>query len=280
MNALQAIILGIVQGVAEFLPISSSGHLKICERLMGLQDVEANYTFFNVMLHFGTLIAVFIAYRRDIAELLTETGRMLHIVKTPRGEKANTPARRLIFLLLLSLLPLFLIIPVKSAVEKLGNGANGLVFIGAMLLVTGFLLYLSDRVSRGKKDEKTMTIPDALLVGLAQAVAVVPGLSRSGTTISVGTFCGLSRPYAVKFSFLMSIPTILAAVILELIDVFKVGLGDISVWLCLLGMVIAGVCGYFAINFLRKMAEKNQFGKFAYYCWGAALFALVISLIA
>lgn len=279
MNVIQAVILGLIQGVAEFLPISSSGHLKLFEKLMGLSNVEANFTFFDVMLHFGTLIAVFFAYRKEIAELLSELLHMCHITKPARGQGKNISARRLIVFLIISLLPLFVVLPFKDWIESLGNGMYSMVFIGVMLIVTGMLLYFSDRFPKGKKDEKSMTALDAVIVGAAQAIAVVPGLSRSGTTITVGTMRGLNRPFAVKFSFLMSIPTVLAATLLEVIDAFKTGLGGLSIWVCLLGMVVAGVSGYAAIRFLKMMAERNKFGGFAFWCWGAGLFALIISLI-
>lgn len=279
MNVFQAIVLGIIQGVAEFLPISSSGHLKIFERLMGLGDVEGNFAFFDVMLHFGTLVAVIIVYRKDIQELLSELFTMLHLKKRPQGQRADIPARRLMLMIVLSLLPLFLILPLKSKIEALGTGEHGMEFVGAALVVTGMLLYFSDRFAKGRKDEKTMTVVDALIVGFAQAVAVVPGLSRSGTTISAGMARGFDRTYAVRFSFLMSIPTVLAATLLQTIDAIQVGLGGLSIWVCLLGMVVAGVCGYFAIRLLKFIAEKNRFGGFAYYCWAAGLVALILSLV-
>lgn len=277
MNIIQAIILGLVQGIAEFLPISSSGHLKIMERLLGVSNVEANFMFFDVMLHFGTLIAVLLAYRKEIAEILSEFLCMCHLRRSENGKSA--PTRRLIIFIVVSMLPLVLILPFKGLIESLGSGAHGLVFVGVMLITTGMLLYFSDRFTKGKKDEKSMTIVDAVLIGAAQAIAVVPGLSRSGTTITVGTMRGLDRPFAVKFSFLMSIPTVLGATLLEVVDVCKTGLGGISFWVCLIGMVVAGVSGYFAIRLLKMIAERRKFGGFAFWCWGAGLFALIISLI-
>lgn len=279
MNIFQALILGLVQGVAEFLPISSSGHLKIVEKLMGLSAADGNFAFFNVMLHVGTLIAVLIAFREDLSILLRELFSMIRGGSSRRDKTANIPARRLILLLLLSLLPLFIVLPFKSLIESLGSGAHAMVFIGVMLICTGMLLYFSDRFAKGEKDEKTMTVADSLLVGAAQTLAVVPGLSRSATTITAGMMRGMDRSFAVRFSFLMSIPTVLGALLLELIDAIKNGLGDISIWLCLFGMVVAGVSGFFAIRLLRKMAEREKFGGFAFWCWGAGLFALLISLI-
>lgn len=279
MNLIQAVILGLVQGVAEFLPISSSGHLKIAERLMGLADIGTNYMFFDVMLHFATLVAVILAYRKEIAELLTELLKMCRLIPSGGKREKNVSARRLIVFLIISLLPLFAILPVKDWLEALGSGLHATVFIGVTLILSGMLLYFSDRLPAGKKDEKSMTALDAVAIGAAQALAVIPGLSRSGATITMGTVRGLNRPLAVKFSFLMSIPTVLAATMLEVIDAAKVGLGGLSIWVCLPGMLVAGISGYFAITFLKRMAERGRFGGFAFWCWGAGLFALIISLI-
>ena len=168
MTYLEAIILGLVQGIAEFLPISSSGHLKLFEKLLGLPNVETDYILFDVLLHFGTLVAVLIVYHRVIADLLREALTMVHI-RTPRaGETPDRPKRRMIALLIASLLPLFLILPVKDAMEKLGSSY---LFIGIMLMITGLMLYMSDHFPKGEKTEKEMTLWDALLVGLAQALA-------------------------------------------------------------------------------------------------------------
>ena len=171
MTYLEAIILGLVQGIAEFLPISSSGHLKLFEKLLGLPNVETDYILFDVLLHFGTLVAVLIVYHRVIADLLREALTMVHI-RTPRaGETPDRPKRRMIALLIASLLPLFLILPVKDAMEKLGSSY---LFIGIMLMITGLVLYMSDHFPKGEKTEKEMTLWDALLVGLGKRLPKVP----------------------------------------------------------------------------------------------------------
>ncbi len=276
MSYLQAIILGLVQGIAEFLPISSSGHLKLFEKLLGLPNVETDYILFDVLLHFGTLVAVLIVYRRVIADLMRELLTMVHI-RTPRhGETPDMPKRRMIALLIASLLPLFLVLPVKSALEKLGASY---LFIGLMLMVTGLVLYLCDHFPKGKKMEREMTLWDALAVGLAQAVAVLPGLSRSGMTISAGTARGLDRSYAVQFSFLMSIPTILAAVILQIADAVRAGVDPSLLPKYLVGVIVAAASGVAAMRFLQYIARKSRFGGFAYYCWGAGIVSMFLFLI-
>lgn len=276
MSYLEAIILGLVQGIAEFLPISSSGHLKLFEKLLGLPNVETDYIFFDVLLHLGTLIAVLIVYRRSILRLLREIFTMLHL-RTPRpGETPDGPKRRMLALLIISLLPLFLILPVKNTLQSLGNSY---LVIGLMLILTGAALYMCDHLPKGRKAEKEMTVWDALLIGLAQSVAVMPGLSRSGMTICAGAARGLDRSYAVEFSFLMSIPTILAAVVLELADAIRAGIDTAMLPRYLVGVAVAAVSGIAAMRFLQFIAKRNRFGSFAYYCWGAGVVSMFLFLI-
>lgn len=276
MSYLSAVILGLVQGVAEFLPISSSGHLAILQKFFRLADVEHDHMFFDVLLHLGTLIAVFAAYRRDIADLIREFFRMLRLQPTPRHQRPDYPKRRMILMLILATLPLFLVLPVKDYVEGLYTNT---FFIAGALLVTGGLLFLSDRFSRGSKDEKSIRISDALFVGCAQAIAVVPGLSRSGTTIAAGMNRGFDRSFAVKFSFLLSIPAVLGANILSLIDAVQTGFDSSLLPVYLVGVLVAMISGYASIILLRYIAGKGRFGGFAYYCWGVAIITLVFSLI-
>lgn len=276
MSYLSAVILGLVQGVAEFLPISSSGHLAILQKFFRLADVEHDHMFFDVLLHLGTLIAVFAAYRRDIGDLLREFFRMLHLQPVPRHQKPDYPKRRMILMLILATLPLVLVLPVKDYVEGLYTNT---FFIAGALVVTGGLLFLSDRFSRGSKDEKSIRVSDALFVGCAQAIAVVPGLSRSGTTIAAGMNRGFNRSFAVKFSFLLSIPAVLGANLLSFVDAVQSGFDSSLLPVYLVGVLVAMVSGYASIILLRYIAGKGRFGGFAYYCWGAAIITLVFSLI-
>ena len=276
MSYISAIILGLVQGVAEFLPISSSGHLSLFQHFFQLTEVEHDHMFFDVLLHLGTLVAVFFAYRRDIGELLREFFSMIHLRKLPQGQTPDIPARRMILMIIVATLPLLLVFPIKDRVELLYQNT---FFIAFALVLTGTLLFVSDRMPRGHKTAGTATMTDALLVGLAQAVAVVPGLSRSGTTISAGMARGFDRTYAVKFSFLMSIPAVLGANILSIVDAVKAGIDPSLLPMYLVGVVVAMVSGYASISLLRFIARKGRFGGFAYYCWGAGLVTLILSLI-
>ncbi len=277
MSYLSAIILGIVQGVAEFLPISSSGHLAIFQRFFGLVNAEETNLFFDVLLHLGTLVAVFVAYRHEIGALLTEFFEMVRLKKTPEGKRPDYPSRRMILMLVVATLPLFLVLPVKDKIEGLYSNT---FFIAGALVVTGLLLFLSDRMGHGGKTERNITLLDAVCIGFGQAIAVVPGLSRSGTTISAGLARGLDRQFAVRFSFLMSIPAVLGANILSLADAAKGGIDWSLAPVYLVGVLVAAVSGYASIRLLKFIAERKSFGGFAYYCWGAGLVTLILSLVA
>ncbi len=277
MSYWSAIFLGLVQGVSEFLPISSSGHLALFQNFFNLTNTEDGHLFFEVLLHLGTLFAVLIAYRKDIWELLREFGYMTHINKLPRGQKANIPARRMIIMLILATIPLVLIVPIKDFVEGLYTNT---FFVGVALIATGLILFASDRISKGSKDAKNATMWDALVVGCGQCLAVVPGISRSGTSISAGLLCGFDREYAVKFSFILSIPAILGANILSFADALEVGVDTSLIPVYAVGVLTAMVSGYASIHLLRYIAKKGKFGNFAYYCCAIGLVTLILSLVA
>ena len=275
MSLLSSILLGLIQGVAEFLPISSSGHLAIAEHLLGMSGMEVP-KFFDVLLHLGTLAAVFAAYWGDIRDMVLEffagVGDLVHH-STPNPVP---PARRLILLIIVGTLPLFLVLPFQDLVEGL---ADNMYFVAGALLVTGCLLYASDRVKKGRKTEKTATMLDVLLVGVAQAIATCPGISRSGTTITAGCFVGFERKFAVRFSFLLSIPAILGANVLSLKDALEAGIDWGQVPVYLVGVLVAAAVGYACIRLLKMIADKGKFGFFAYYCWFAGLVTLILTFL-
>ena len=277
MSLLSSILMGLIQGLAEFLPISSSGHLAIAGHFLGQAGIAEIPDFFDVLLHLGTLAAVFVAYWQDIRDMIVELidgGRDLAHGTTPTP---IPPARRLILLIIVGTLPLFAVLPVKDFVEGL---SDNIYFVAGALIVTGFLLFASDRVRKGRKTEKTATLVDVLLVGAAQAIATCPGISRSGTTITAGCFVGFDRKFAVRYSFLMSIPAILGANILTLKDAItekSIIVADIPVYL--VGVAVSAVVGYACIRLLKMIADKGKFGWFAYYCWAAGLIVLALTLV-
>ena len=277
MSLLSSILLGLIQGLAEFLPISSSGHLAIAEHFLGQAGVPATPDFFDVLLHLGTLVAVFVAYWKDIREMVIELIDGVRDLARGTTPTPIPPARRMILLIIVATLPLFAVLPIKDWIEGL---SSNIYFVAGALIVTGFLLFASDRVKKGRKTEKSATLVDVLLVGVAQAIATCPGISRSGTTITAGCFAGFDRKFAVRFSFLMSIPAILGANILTLKDAItenSIIVSEIPVYL--VGVVVAAVVGYACIRLLKMIADKGKFGWFAYYCWAAGLIVLALALV-
>ena len=274
MSLFAAVVMGLVQGVAEFLPISSSGHLAIAGELLGASTEIPE--FFDVLLHLGTLIAVFVFYWNDILDMIREFFAGIRDLAQHKTPVPVPPARRLIVLLILATLPLGLVLPIKDYVERM---SSNMYFVALALMMTGCLLFLSDRVRKGRKNEKTASVRDVLLVGLAQAFATCPGISRSGTTITAGCLVGLDRKFAVRLSFLMSIPAILGANLLNLLDVMETGIIWAEVPLYLVGVAVAAVSGYACLNLLKMIAEKGRFGWFAYYCWGIGLLTMLVTLI-
>lgn len=275
MNYITSVLMGILQGVAEFLPISSSGHLALFQHFFGAENYEETQMFFTVLLHLGTLLSVFVYYWRDVLDLIREFFLGIKDIFSHSQERKPTPppARKLVLLIIVATLPLFLILPVKDAVEAAMNNA---AFVSVALLATGFILFYSDRMAKGRKTAKNATLLDAVLVGLAQALGTLPGISRSGTTISAGLLRGFDRTFAVRFSFLMSMPAVLGANILTLKDVIETGAIQLELLpVYLVGMVTAAVVGWLAIRLVNLLASKGKFGAFAWYCWivGAASLA-------
>lgn len=276
MSWLSAVVLGLVQGIAEFLPISSSGHLAIAEHLLNMQGASEVPPFYDVLLHLGTLVAVFVAYWGEIRDMIVEffagIGDLIHHT-TP---KTVPPARRMVLLVIVGTLPLFAMVPVRRFFEGLGDN---MYFIGGALLFTGVLLFLSDRVRRGRKTETSARLSDALIVGLGQAVALCPGVSRSGMTITMGCFVGFERRFAVRFSFILSIPAILGANILSLKDALDAGVDWSALPVYLAGVAVAAVTGYACIRLLRMIADRGCFGAFAYYCWAVGALVLILTIV-
>ena len=271
-----SILMGIIQGVAEFLPISSSGHLALFQQFFGMENVEEKYMFFTVLLHFGTLISVCVVYWRDIVDMIREFFLGIAALAGKDNGAPPPPARRMVMLIILATLPLFVMVFLRDAVNTLFSNS---IMVSIALLCTGFILYFSDRMARGRKTAKNATVADALIVGCGQALAVIPGLSRSGTTISVGMLRGFDRAFAVRFSFLMSLPAILGANVLEVKDAVEAGFNMAELPMYLVGVLVAAVVGYFAIRLVKSLSDKGKFGMFAYYCWAVGLGSLIAGVV-
>lgn len=275
MSILNAIILGLIQGVAEFLPISSSGHLSIVQNLFGLSIADDNHMFFDVLLHLGTLVSICLVYRQDLVDLFNDCVTMF-TTKDPKLRDKSRLGARQVLMLVISTLPLALVLPFYDMIDQLHSRT---VFIGIVLILTGCMLYVSDQFLPGKKDGRNITVLDALIIGVCQCVATLPGLSRSATTITACLCCGIDREYAVKYSFLMSIPAVLGANIISFIKLFSVGVEWAYVPAYLIGTAVAMLFGVLSIGALQLIAKKGTFGNFRYYCWGAGVITIFLTAI-
>lgn len=264
MTITNSIIQGIIQGLTEFLPVSSSGHLALFQYFTGQNGESAGM--FTILLHMGTLLAVLIAFYKTIWGMLVELGlffRDLFELKFNLREvaKRSTPNRRMILLLIISLVPMFLALYLMRYVDQI-SADNDIVIEGCCFVITSILLFLADSCSKGEKQAADMKYRDSVIVGVFQSVAVFPGISRSGSTISAGLMCGLDREYAVTFSFIMGIPTIIAANMLEFNGTSSL---DMPFGTALIGVAAALVFGLLAIFLVKWLVKTERFKVFAWY---------------
>ncbi len=276
MSVLTAIFLGLVQGLTEFLPVSSSGHLAVLQNIFHMQTVEEGHMFFDVLLHLGTVAAVIVAYWKDIVYIVRDSVAFVRESRfVPPEQRTQHPGARLLLMLFFGTLPLFVIYPFHDSLEQLYYNTR---FIAIAFILTGFILFISDKLPQGRRTERSMSVTGALLIGAAQAIATIPGISRSGSTITAGIATGHSRPFSVKYSLLMSVPAILGANLISLIKALKNGVDWSSLGAYIAGTVTAFIVGYLCIGVLRRVLNTGKFGKFAYYMWGVGLFTLIASL--
>ena len=276
MTIWDAIFQGIVQGLTEFLPVSSSGHLSLVQYFTGNSgEIGA---MFSILLHLGTLIAVLIAFKDIIFELIFEAFSMLaDIFKGKFSFKNMNPKRKMIWFLVLSLVPLFAVLPIKDFYSAVSSD-NDIIVEGFCFVITGCLLLLADRLGSGKIDMKTMRAKDALVMGAAQAIAPLPGVSRSGSTVAAGLLMGLNRDYAVTFSFIMGVPAVLGANILEFVDVVGEPL-PIRIDIILVGIVTAIIFGLLAIKMVQWLIHTDKYKYFGYYTLILGAFTIIIGFI-
>jgi len=271
MDIIQAIILGVVQGLTEFLPVSSSAHLVFMTDILGLPQNVA----FDTILHLGTLVAVVGYFWKDILTIISAfISSVLDIFKGKFKEGLKEkPFKKLSWLLLIGTIPAGLAgILLQKQFEAL---FSDVIYVGFFLIVTGLLLWGAERVKPGTKDVKDITFKNAIVIGIFQAIAIAPGISRSGATISAGLFCGLNRELAARYSFLLSIPAILGAAVVQMRHINSL---DISTITLIAGFVSALIFGYLAIKLLLKIIKERTLMIFAYYCWIVGLAVIIISL--
>ena len=273
MDIFQGIIIGIVQGLTEFLPVSSSAHLVFIQKLLGVESSLA----FDTFLHLGTLIAVLWFFRYDIYKMLKSWWLSIGDILHGRFKEGfyEDPYKRLAWYVILATIPVGLVgVLFEDSVDALFSGA---LYVPAFFLfVTGTILYLSQRMPSGEINYNNITKKEALFMGLGQACAILPGLSRSGTTIAAGLTIGLNKEFAAKFSFILSIPAIFGAFILQLKDIGSAM--DTNFLPVFLGFIAAIVAGYLAIKWMLDLIQNKSLDIFAYYCWLMGLIVFMGSI--
>ncbi len=286
MTILESILLGIVQGITEFLPVSSSGHLAILQNLF---HVETNGSMlFDIMLHLGTLVAVFAVYRKDIWRMITEALAMaadlcsnlrtwvlnrIHKTSLKYKKIVHNSYRKFVVLILVSTVPTGIIGVLGRDLISLAS--DTLLIPGICLLITGVLLLMADTAKEGHRLPKDTSYGSGFLIGAAQGLATLPGLSRSGTTITACILCGLDRRYAVKYSFILSIPAILGAAVLEIKDVVAEPIELSQIGIYAIGTVFAAAVGYICIKTMLLVVRNKKFKYFSIYCFAVGVLAIV-----
>jgi undecaprenyl-diphosphatase len=251
LTLIDVLILAVVQGVTEWLPISSFGHLAIVEEYLGLELP----LIFNVMLHVGTLFVVLAVFWRDIVK----------IVKALVSLDFKTDEGKLALFIAVGSIPTALIgFFFRNLFESF---SHNLLLVGVALLVTGFVLFVSER----RKADRELGFLDSLLIGIAQGIAITPGISRSGVTIATGLLRRVKKETAFKYSFLLSVPAVVGAAVMESRDLV---VGNVDVVALFLGAIISMIVGYVSLKFLRQVVIKGRFHLFAYYCWIVGLITI------
>jgi undecaprenyl-diphosphatase len=270
LNTVEAIILGAIQGLTEFLPVSSSGHLVLFQNLFGLNEPEL---LFDICLHVGTLVAVLVVFYRDILDILTALVRIPGRMTSAGGfwRLCQTdPAVRMAFLIVVGSIPTAVIgLLFKNITDRLFGST---AIVGAMLLVTGTLLWLTRRIQSSGRPIGRTTAKDALIIGIVQGLAILPGISRSGSTIATALFLGVDRKLAGRYSFLLSIPAIVGALLLGL-DAPELAT-TIPLTTIIAGSLVSAVVGWLALIVLLRVVDRGQLHRFAPYCWLVGLITL------
>ena len=275
MSYFEAVILGLVQGLAEFLPISSSGHLALLQQWFGIR--EDNVLLFTVLLHVGTLISVFFIYWKDIWELIVELCLTIKDLCTGKGLRfEERPVRKLGIMIIVATIPTGIIGVLFG--DFFDSLYTSVIPIGIGLIITGFLLIIAENMGEGNRGIQQMNFRNAIFVGLVQGVAICPGISRSGSTLFGSLLCNLDRKFAVKFVFLISIPSILGSAVLEAPDAIKAGFDMTQLGPVFVGMAVAAISGLVAIKAMIKIVSDKKLNYFSYYVWALGLIVVLYGI--
>jgi undecaprenyl-diphosphatase len=262
MGIIEAVILGIVQGLTEFLPVSSSGHLEIAKELLSVSEEEQNLLM-TIVLHAATALSTIIIFRKDITIIIAG------LFQFKWNEEAQFSVKIILSMIPAAIVGLFF----EDEIESLFGGQ--IVLVGSMLLLTGLLLFLADKA---KKTDKKVSILNSILIGIAQAIAILPGISRSGATICTSVLLGVDREKAARFSFLMVVPLILGKMAKDMLS------GDLAtestnILPLIFGFIAAFITGLVACKWMIRLVKKSQLKYFAYYCFAVGIISIVVKLV-
>ncbi len=275
MSILEAILLGLVQGISEFLPISSTAHLTLTGRMLNVIDAgkPEEWTAFIAVIQLGTLLSILVYFYKDLVNILTAF--FTEVIGKRTKFSLLSENSKLGWLIISGSIPIAVIgLGLKKIIE--GTLTKNLWVIGTSLIVLAVILAIAEKTAKFKKEMKDITIKDAILIGAAQSMALIPGSSRSGTTITGGLFCGLKRETAARFSFLLSIPAVFASGLLELKESIKFMNHDLMTAM-IIATVVSGISGYIAIDFLLKFLKKNT--TFAFIIYRIVIGIVILSLL-
>ncbi|MDR0446617.1 MAG: undecaprenyl-diphosphate phosphatase [Oscillospiraceae bacterium] len=274
MPILLAVFFGIIQGMAEFLPVSGSGHISVLQNLFGTLAADDSRLLFDVMLHLGALVAVCVSLRRELRSIISET---VILLRGDEVRRSATPPVRTLILMIMATLPMLVALPFYGLIRRLFFNTG---FIGFMLLLSGALLFVASKYLRsGTKTERTLTLSDALMIGLAQTVSLIPGLSRLGATVTVGLSRGADREFAIKFSLLLSIPAIAGSAVVAFAAALRNGIDWSAFPAYIVGFLVAAVSGTVAISLMRFELRREDQSPYSYYCFAAGALIILLSLI-
>ena len=259
MGIIEAIILGIIQGLTEFLPVSSSGHLEIGKALLGDESVPEESLMMTVVLHFATALSTVVVFRQDILELLKG------LFQFKWNESSQFAWKIVLSMIPAAAIGLFFNDQIEALFSK------QIVLVGIMLIITGGLLYLADKA---KHTQKKVGVMDAIIIGVAQAIAILPGISRSGATISTSVLLGIDRGRAARFSFLMVVPLIFGKMAKDLMD-GAIAESSLALTPLIAGALAAFIAGVFACRWMIALVKKSQLKYFSYYCFAAGILSIV-----
>lgn len=270
-----AIMAGIIYALTEVFALSGTGHLAVVNKLFDLNLTEG-HLLFNALTELAVMLALILAYRRDLLAIIRDTAGLTGFGKTSQKKDARYPEARLLFMLVMATLPLLIMVPFRKNYLSLWTSTT---FVGVMFLLNGAVLLIAERMLPGKKGLGRMSIPDALIVGICQAVAVIPGLSRLALTVTAGEAEGFQKSYCIRFGLLLAIPAFFGSFILTLADAAMAGINMDYFVAYLSGAAATLVTAFFSVYLFRRLVRKRGFGGLAYYSWVIGVLSIILTLI-